>query len=162
MKSIIPRLTTAIIALFTAFVTIPEANATKLRLSGSGYYNLDSRESYFKGGRPQSGRYDNLGAGYYHNAEIGMQRVVNRSNYRSGSMSFELWAMPYYGATSGPVLMTYGLDPLKAGFQYSNASAFGKAVSLNKRKYPEFELYEYTNKGWVWRDLLKFSSKTLL
>ena len=77
-------------------------------------------------------------------------------------MSFELCALNYYGATSGPVLMTYGLDPLKAGFQYSNVSAFGKAVSLNKRKYPEFELYEFTNKGWVWRDLLKFSSKTLL
>jgi len=162
MKSIIPRLTTAIFALFTAVITIPEAHATKLRLSGSGYYNLDSRESYFKAGRPQSGRYDNLGEGYYRNAEIGMDRVVNRSTYRSGSMSFELWAMKYYGADSGLVLMTYGLDPLKAGFQYSNVSAFGKAVSLNKLKYPEFELYEYTNQGWVRRDLLKFSSKTLL
>ncbi len=162
MKFIIPRLTAAAVAILTTAIIIPEAHATKLRLSGSGYYDLASRESYFRGGRPQSGRYDNLGEGYYRNAEIGMERVVNRWNSRSGSMSFELWAMPFYGATSGPVLMTYGLDPLKGGFHYSNVVAFGKAVSLNKRRYPEFELYEYTKKGWVWRDLLKFSSKTLL
>jgi len=162
MKSIIPRLTTAIIALFTAVVSIPEAQATKLTLGGSGYYNLGARETYYSGGRPQSGRYKNLGAGYYHSAEIGMQQITNRSGNRSGSMSFELWAMPYYDATSGPVLMTYGLDPLKAGFHYSAVTAYGKAVSLNKRRYPEFELYEYTSKGWKWRDLLQFSSKTLL
>ncbi len=162
MKSIIPRLTTAVISLLTAAVTIPEATATRLTLGGSGYYNLGVKETYYRGGRAQSGRYDNLGAGYYHSAEIGMQQITNRSGNRSGSMSFELWGLQSYGAQSGVVLMTYGLDPLKSGFHYSGVSAFGKAVSLNKRRYPEFELFEYTNEGWIRRDKLKFSSKTLL
>ncbi|MEO7100706.1 MAG: hypothetical protein ABI162_15195 [Luteolibacter sp.] len=162
MKSTIHKLTTSAFALFAAAAAIPEAHAAKLTLDGTGYCTIPGSEAYYPGGRLQSGRYTNLGADYYHTATIGIKAITNHSSTRSGSMSFELWAMRYYGATTGIVLMTEGLDTLKGGFHFSNVTVSHKAISLNVRRFPELDLFEYTSNGWKWKDVLTFSTKTLL
>src|SRR6478672_2375254 len=125
MKSITHRFTIAAIALVAAVSSVPEARATLVSFGGTGSFNFTSKESYFSGGRAQTGRYRNLGAGYYHSAEYTVKRITNKSSYKSASMSFEFWAMPYLGATSGPILMTYGLGPLGGGYHYSYPTAYG-------------------------------------
>ena len=162
MKSIIHRFTTAAIALLAVAASVPEARATLLSIDGSGSFKFTSKESYFSGGRAQTGRYRNLGAGYYHSAQYTVNRITNSSSYKSASMSFELWSMAYLGATSGPILMTYGLGPLKGGYHYSTPTAYGKAVSLNKYRFPEFDLFEYRDSKWRYRDTLVFTTKSLL
>lgn len=138
------------------------ARAADVTLDGSGYYELGSRASYYRYGTAQSGRYSNLGAGYYNSSEIGMDEVANHSSARTGSLSFELWALPYYRATRGTVLMTQQLGPLWGGYSYLDVSSFGRALSLNRYLYPELNLYEYTRLGWRWRDALSFSYRELL
>ena len=160
MKSIIQK--SSLVALLAVAALIPNAQASKLTLDGTGSYKLGTREAFYPGGAPQSGRYANLGADYYHTTTIGMSEITNHSANRSGSMSFELWGMPYYGATTGIILMTKGLDPLKGGFHFSNVSVTGKAISLNRRRFPELDLFEFTTNGWKWKDVLTFSNKTLL
>ena len=162
MKSTIHKLTTSAVALFAAAAAIPEAHAAKLTLDGTGYCTISGSEAYYPNGRLQSGRYTNLGADYYHTAVIGIKAITNHSSTRSGSMSFELWAMPYYGSTTGIVLMTKGLDTLKGGFHFSDVTVSRKAISLNARRFPELDLFEYTSNGWKWKDSLTFSTKTLL
>lgn len=162
MNTTMKNLVTAAAAVIAIGSSIPEAQATKVRFKGSGDYDLGSRVTYYAGGRPQSGRYTNLGADYYHTTEIDVDQIVNRGTVRSGSLSFEFWAMPFYGATSGVVLMTTGLDPLKPGFHFSNVTHVGKAISLDRRRFPELELFEYTGTGWRSRDFLTFSNKDLL
>ena len=162
MTTTMKNLVTAAAAIIAVASSIPEAQATAVRFKGSAYYNLGSRVNFYASGRPQSGRYTNLGADYYHTAEIGVDRIVNRGAVRSGSLSFEFWAMPFYGATSGVVLMTSGLEPLRAGYHFSDVSSVGKAISLDRRRFPEFELFEYTSRGWASRDFFTFSNKDLL
>jgi hypothetical protein len=155
-------LTTAAVALFAVAASIPEAQATRVTLDGVGYRTLSTSYRYYRYAPEQTGRYESLGADYYRNAEIGIRRITNRGTRRSGSMSFELWAMPYYGATSGIVLMTNGVDPLRAGFRYNDVAGIGKAVFLDRRRFPELDLFEYTSNGWKWRDALTFSNSTRL
>lgn len=157
MKTILHQLTA--IALFAA-AALPEAKATEVTLDGYGSYSL-ARRLVFRPepGVKQSGRKPYLGGGYYHKAEIGMDYITNRTTRRSGDLSFELWAMPYYGATSGVVLMTKGLDSLGGGRSYTNGSAEGYAVLLDRRRFPELNLWEFTRKGWKFRDALSFSRK---
>lgn len=162
MNSNIRPLVTTAISLVAVVTSIPESRAADLTLDGSGYYNLDSREYRSSGRKLQSGRYTSLGANYYHSAEIGMDEINNNSTVGSGSMSFELWAMPYYGANRGPIVMTYGLSPLRGGNYFSDVIAEGEAVSLNRYAFPELDLFEYTRKGWKWRDVLVFSEDDLL
>ena len=162
MNTTMKNLVTAAAAIIAVGSSIPEAQATKVRFKGSADYDLGSRVTYYEGGRPQSGRYTNLGADYYHTAVIAVDRIVNRGTVRSGSLSFEFWAMPFYGATSGVVLMTSGLDPLKAGFHYTDVISQGKAISLDRRRFPELELFEYTSNGWRSRDFYTFSNKDLI
>ena len=138
------------------------AHAADVALEGSGYYELGSRTSYHRYGTAQSGRYSNFGAGYYHTAEIGMEEVANYSNSRSGSLSFELWALSYYGATSGSVLMTQQLGTVWGGYSLVDVAGFGRARSLNRYRYPELNLFEYTRSGWRWRDALSFSYRDLM
>jgi len=138
------------------------ARAADVTLEGFGYYELGSRASYYRYGTAQRGRYSNLGAGYYSTSEIGMEEVANHSISRSGSLSFELWALSYYGATSGTVLMTQQLGPVWGGYSYLDVSSFGRALSLNRYRYPELNLYEYTRYGWRWRDALPFGYRELM
>lgn len=136
------------------------AVAADVTLEGFGYYELGNRTSYYRYGTAQRGRYSNLGAGYYRTSEIGMDEVANHSNSRSGSLSFELWALPYYGATSGTVLMTQQLSPLWGGYSHIDIASYGRALSLNRYRYPELNLYEFTRYGWQWRDALSFGYRT--
>ena len=162
MKSIANKIIAAAIALIALVGVAPEAKATLLALDGYGGYTLGGSKSYSSGGAYQGGRYSNLGAGYYRSGNIRVSQITNYSSNRSGSMSFELWAMPYYGATTGSVLMTTGLNPLYGYNYYSNVSKNGSAKFINKYRYPELNLFEYTSSGWRWRDELTFSTIKLL
>jgi hypothetical protein len=161
MKSLIHRLVlTAGVTLAAA--SIPAAHAAKVTLDGYGYYSLKDVVDYYGKGVKQSGRYTNLGSDYYHKASYRMDFVTNHSSSGSGALSYELWAMPYYGATSGPILITRGLNPLAGGNYYKNASREGLAISLDAMGFPELDLWEYTRSGWKWRSALTFTHKTLL
>lgn len=163
MKSIIQQITAVAAVLFTVAVSVPESQAANIRLKGSGYYRLGSYYIFSHGdGKEQSGRYDYLGSDYYHKIEYGMDYITNTSGYRSGSLSYEFWALPYYGATSGIVLMTRGLSPLPSGARYVNLYRNGWGISLDRYRYPEQNIWEFTSGGWKFRDSLAFSKKTLL
>ncbi len=157
------KFTTAIAVLFATFGTVFESQATDLTLDGSAFYQLGRRITYYGGGGPnQSGRYGSLGSDYYHKATIGSRWITNHSNSRSGDLSFELWAMRYYGATNGIVLMTRGLNPLPGGSYYSRVERSGHAIFLDRFRFPELNLWEFTRNGWKWRDALTFTRKDLL
>jgi hypothetical protein len=163
MKSIIQQITSIAAVLFTVAVSAPESQAANIRLKGSGYYRLGSYYVFSHGGKEQSGRYSYLGTDYYHKIEYGMDYITNTSGYKSGSLSYEFWALPYYGATSGIVLMTRGLGPLSSGARYINLYKNGWGISLNLYRYPEQNIWEYMGGGsWKFRDSLAFSKKTLL
>lgn len=161
MKAIIQTLAAAVIVAGAA-ITAPEAKAANVTLDGFGEYYLGNSVKYYGSGVKQGGRYRNLGADYYHKATIQMDFITNRSNGGTGSLSFEFWAMPYKGATSGIILMTKGLDPLGSKQSYKNVSAKGYAISLNRRRFPELNLWEFTRNGWKFRDVLTFPRKNLL
>lgn len=165
MKSIISKLTLAAIALAGAGFLVPQADAAKLRLEGTGYYEVANKVKYYtKSKAPrQSGRPTyNLGKGYYHKAEIGMDYLVNYSGVKSGTLSFEFWAMPYYGATQGVVLMKEGLNPIRAGREFNNLRAVGWALDLDRRRFPELNIWELSKGGWTFRDALSFDYKVWL
>ncbi|MES2439613.1 MAG: hypothetical protein V4584_11125 [Verrucomicrobiota bacterium] len=162
MKSLIQRLASTGLALFAMSAAIPEAKATNVTLDGYGYYSIGNTVKFYGSGAKQTGRYRNLGRDYYHSTTIRMDFVTNNSNNRSGDMSFEFWAMPYYDATSGIILMTRGVDPLLAGGSNRDFSKKGKAISLDARRFPELNLWEYTRKGWKFRDALTFKNKAWL
>jgi hypothetical protein len=162
-KSTLMKITAAGAALFTILGTVSSALATNLTLDGSGFYELKNHYNYYSGGAHQGGRYKNFGADYYRKATIGMRWITNNSSSKnSGDMSFELWGMPYYGATKGVILMTRGLNYLPANSYYSRPERSGYAIFLNDRRFPELDLWEYTRNGWKWRDVLTFSQKTVL
>ena len=77
-------------------------------------------------------------------------------------MSFEIWAMPYYGATKGIILMTRHLNPLYANNYYVSKERTGYAISLDAYRFPELNLWEFTRNGWKWRDALTFKRKGYL
>jgi hypothetical protein len=162
MKKLIQKLSATVLTVFAATLSMQTAGATNLTLDGSGYYSNSTYAPYYQYGASQSGRYTNLGADYYHSSEIGIDQLTNRSSYRSGTMSFEFWAMPYYGATSGTILMTKSVSSLWGGYKYYDLVKTGKAISLNRYRYPELDLFEYTSYGWKWRDVLVFSNKSYL
>lgn len=164
MKSILCKLTVAAVAIAGMTSFAPKAEAAKLLLDGYGYYKVANKVKYypqFKAPK-QSGRYINLGADYYHKTSYGMDYLTNQSRAKSGDLSFEFWAMPYYGATKGVVLMTHGLKPIKARKTFSKVSAKGWAVDLDRRRFPELSIWEYTRQGWKFRDALTFDYKTWL
>jgi hypothetical protein len=70
--------------------------------------------------------------------------------------------MPFYGASKGIVLMTRGLDPLKPGATRTNKRCNGYAIYLDEFRFPEINIWEYTRKGWKFRDALSFKRDNLL
>ena len=162
MKSIIHLLTTAIAAA-TVIVAAPAAKATDITLDGYGFYKVSKSMKYYKNPGPaQSGRYGRLGKGYYHKTTYGFDFITNRDGNRSGDLSFEFWALPYKGANSGPILMTRAKNPLAGGKSYKDASPSGQGVNLEERAFPDINVWEYTKKGWKFRDALTFSKSTWL
>lgn len=162
MKAIPRNIMAAAAALITLIAATPQSQATKVTLDGSGYYELGTTVKYYGGGVNQTGRYANLGADYYHKATISMQWITNRTSKKSGSLSFEFWGMPYYGATKGIVLMTRSADPLKGGSYYFEKAWKGYAIFLDEYRFPELNLWEYTRRGWKFRDALSFRRDNLL
>jgi hypothetical protein len=161
MKTFFRKIPAGIAALAMSVVA-PHAKATDLTLDGYGYYSLGSRITYFIDGRYQGGRFGNFGKNYYRRATMRTDFITNWSSYRSGSMSYEFWGMPYYGASKGLIVMTRGLDPLGAGRYYKGRTVEGYAISPDSRRYPEFSLWEYTRKGWRFRDALSFTNRVRL
>lgn len=156
MKSITHFLAAAIAAT-VVFTSAPEAEAAKITLAGSGFYKISNKIRYYgEPGPKQSGRFGRLGEDYYHKAVYGFDLITNRSGTRSGDLSFEFWAMPYYGATSGYILMTRGKNRLGGGRSYVDPTPSGQAISLDLRRFPELNIWEFTRKGWVNRDAMTF------
>lgn len=161
MKNFVRRfLTTATCGL--ALSITPVGNAADLTIDGYGSYALSKRVDYFIKGKNQGGRYKNLGSDYYHRASYQMDFITNRSSNSSGSLSYEFWGMPYYGASQGVILMTSGLAPLRGGYSYNKLYVSGYALALDEWRYPDINLWEYTRKGWKFKDSLTFTKKTFL
>ena len=163
MKSIIHKLIAAAVAVSATGFVAPEARAADLRLEGYGYYEVANYVRFYAKPPKQGGRFNKFrGGDYYHKAEIGMDFLTNYSNSRSGDLSFEFWAMPYFGATKGIILMTEGLSPIRANRSFRNLTGEGYAIDLDRRRFPELNLWEYTRKGWKFRDALSFDYKAWL
>ena len=162
MKSIVKSLTAAAVALSAIALSTFEVRAADVRLEGYGEYFLNSNDAFFNRAPKQSGRYRRLERDYYRKTEIQIDLISNLSRTGSGSLSFELWAMPYYGATSGIVMMTRGLSPLRGRRSYEDVSVRGYALSLGEEKIPEFNLWEYTRRGWRNRSHLTFEISDIL
>ncbi len=162
MKLITNTLIAASSMLLSISGTTPQATAANLTLDGNGYYELGNSEFYLRRGAGQSGRYSNLGKSYYQDSEMGISRITNNSFTRSGSMSFELWAKPFYSSTSGIIMMTRGFSPLSGAFNYPSVASYGVALSLRQWRFPELNLYERGRRNWEWRDALTFSKSDYL
>ena len=162
MKTIANSLIAASSLLIGISGTTPQASAADLTLDGTGYYELGNSEFFLRRGAGQSGRYSNLGRNFYQDAELGISRITNNSFSRSGSMSFEFWAKPFYSATSGIIMMTRGFNPLSGDFNYPNVQTFGTAISLRQWRFPELNLFERGRRNWEWRDALTFSQSDYL
>jgi hypothetical protein len=162
MKTFFRNLTATAVALFTLSASIPEAKAANVTLDGFGFYKIGNKVKFYNRGPEQTGRYRNLGSDYYHKVRIQTDFINNRSNSRSGSLSYEFWAMPFYGATSGIILMTRGLNPIPARGGYDDVSKEGLAISIAARRFPEINIWEFTRNGWKFRDSLTFTRKAYL
>lgn len=162
MKTIIRQSLAVAAALFTVAGPVPESHAAAVKLEGYGYYETGKHDVFSSNGKEQSGRYRNLGRDYYHKVEYGIDFVTNYSNSSTGSLSYEFWAMPYYGATTGIVLMTRKLGTLARSEDFENVWKYGYAVSLDRNRFPEQSLWELTSSGWKFRDALSFSRRTNL
>jgi hypothetical protein len=147
----------AITAMVSMFGGMSVAQATDLSLRGYGSVNESAYESYSYYGAPQSGRYRNLGEGYYRRTTIRVDGISNYSSWRSGSLSFELWAMPYYGANSGNVLMTTNAGAVYGRSTKWNVQRTGNKVALDEFAFPELNIWEYTRYGWSFADNIAFS-----
>ena len=162
MKAHISSISFATVALSALFAIAPTAKAARITLDGYANYQLSNYERYYSRGRNQQGRYRNLGADYYRNSNTRIDAITNRSRNKSGSLSFEFWAMPFYGANSGTVLTTSGTGRI-SGFKSRNrVSKRGSAISLNRYAFPEINIWEYTRRGWRFRDAVSFSRRDLL
>lgn len=157
MKTAKVRFGIAFVAMVSMFGGISGAKAADLELRGYGSVSESRYESYLRYGAAQDGRYRNLGAGYYRRTTIGVDGIRNYSSFGSGSLSFELWAMPYYGASSGSVLMTTYAGSVYGSATKWNVYRTGNKEAFNGYAFPELNLWEYTRSGWGFRDNIAFS-----
>jgi hypothetical protein len=88
--------------------------------------------------------------------------VVNSGGGTSGTLRLQTWATasPYSGGTiNGYILGTYRMNPLRAGYQYTNVRGNAKYYSPPSGVYyTTVTLEEYTSSGFVIVDYLTFSS----
>jgi len=147
----------AFVAMVSMFGGFSVAKAADLELRGFGSVNESPFETYSRFGAAQDGRYRNLGAGFYRRTTIAVDGIRNYSSFGSGSLSFELWAMPYYGATSGSVLMTTNAGTVFGRATKLNVIRTGNKVAFDGFAFPELNLWEFTRSGWGFRDNIAFS-----
>lgn len=159
MKTSIAQFTIAAAVVFAFASTAPEAKCADVAFQGFGSYDVRSSERFFSRPPRQGGRFRSLGADFYRRAEIEVDAVRNFSRGRSGNMSFELWAMPFFGASRGSVLMTNGLRPLNGRRSFRGVFATGFAVSLNQPGFAELSLWEFNRRRWRFRDALSFTNR---
>jgi hypothetical protein len=158
MKTVKFRFGIAFVAVVSMFVGISGAKAADLELGGYGTVSESPYEGYSYYGARQTGRYRNLGEGYYRRTTIRVDGIRNYSSGRSGALSFELWAMPYYGADNGFVLMTTNASSVYGLSTKWNVYRTGNKVALDDYAFPELNLWEYNRGfGWGFRDNLTFS-----
>lgn len=157
MKIAKVRFGIAFVAIVSLFNGISVAKAADLELGGYGAVSESSYERYSYSGASQSGRYRNLGEGYYRRTTISADGIRNYSSWRSGTLSFELWALPYYGATSGSVLMTTNAGTINGRSTKWNMYRTGNKMALDDYAFPELNLWEYSSGGWNYRDNITFS-----
>lgn len=153
---------TAAAAVFAVSATAPTVAASEITLDGPAYFSLSKKARFYSRGSSQGGRYSNLGRGYYRRADLGIGAVDNYSPYETGDLSFEFWALPFYGATKGVVLMTTDIGWLEGDQSFVDLEMTGSAVFLNRRRFPEMNIWEYTYDGWEFRDAFAFARKTRL
>jgi len=157
MKTAKVRFGIVFVAMVSMFGGISGAKAADLELRGYGSVNESPYEAYSRYGATQDGRYRNLGAGYYRRTTIAVDGIRNYSSFGSGSLSFELWAMPYYGASSGSVLMTTNAGTVFGRATKLNVIRTGNKVAFDGYAFPELNLWENTRSGWGFRDNITFS-----
>ena len=157
MKTAKIRFGIAFVAMVSMFGGISEVKAADLELRGLGSVSESPRQAYLRFGAAQDGRYRNLGAGFYRRTTIAVDGIRNYSGFSSGSLSFELWAMPYYGATSGSVLMTTNAGTVFGRATKLNVIRTGNKVDYGGFAFPELNLWEFTRSGWGFRDNIAFS-----
>lgn len=156
------RMFAAAAAVFAISAPAPMAKAADITLDGPAFFSLAKKARYFSGGSSQGGRYENLGRGYYRRANLGIGAVDNYSPYESGDLSFEFWAMPFYGATKGVILMTTDIGWLEGDQSFVDLEMTGSAISLNRKRFPEMNIWEYTYDGWAFRDAFAFARRSRL
>lgn len=133
------------------------AEASKIRFRGPANYELGTRITY-RDGAYQSGRYDSLGSGYYHSGNIGMRWIDNRSFVRSGPLSFEFWALPYVGASSGPILATSSAPRILGGSSLYDLQKHSPTLYIERRRFPDINIWEWrAASGWSFKDSFTFS-----
>ena len=138
---------------------VPATQATDVNLEGYWRYFLQGARTYFPYGTSQSGRYSNLGAGYYRYGYISGGRISNRDSYRSGSLSLEFWQLDYYASGSGRIMFTRGFGPLYSNYYYPSVSKSGYFRSPNRWGYGKLVLTEYAGNGrWQAVDRINFGS----
>ncbi|MES2997309.1 MAG: hypothetical protein V4733_10925 [Verrucomicrobiota bacterium] len=160
MKFLTPSI---IVATFTlASLAIP-AVASDIQLRGPANYILSNDIGYDPDGKRQDGRYSNLGDGYYSEGEVRTRWVINHSGHRTGWLACEFWALKFVDATSGPILLTGGVEPLEGG-EVREFGADGWVRFLNRRRFPDINVWERTTKTkrWLFRDAITFNRKDLL
>lgn len=157
MKTAKIRFGIAFVAMVSMFGGISEVKAADLELRGLGSVSESPRQAYLRFGAAQDGRYRNLGAGFYRRTTIAVDGIRNYSGFSSGSLSFELWALPYYGATSGSVLMTTNAGTVFGRATRLNVIRTGNKVGYGGFAFPELNLWEFTRSGWGFRDNIAFS-----
>lgn len=152
MKTQVSRGTTAIgtaLLFMVIALSAPLAMAAKLKMDG-GFVTLgvDKAIRFTQ----QSGRYPDLGKNYYRTATIGCTAIRNTSTAgRSGQLSLEYWALPYYTSKTGTPLMSVLLPSIKGGKRINNVNEIGPAAYYNAEGYVQLRLYEYTSGKWVLR-----------
>ena len=142
-------------------IAAPFSEAAKIRFAGEATYKLGNKVKFYSQGTRQTGRRSNFGPDYYHTSSIGMRQVSNLSSSKSGNLSFEFWAMPYYGASNGIILQTAGLSPIKAGGYISKLRRDGHALFINRSRFPDLNIWERTGNGWKFRDSITYSWKEI-
>ena len=154
MKLLPPDSSALIAVMMISLGTGPAARSSNVTIDGSGFTDLNSSVRYFGGEVKQSGRFTSLGINHYRKAEFGVKWISNRSPHRTGNLGIELWAMPYYGADQGVVLMSRAVEPLAGAAYYFREEWKGFAILLRQKRFPEINLWEHTRKGWKWPDKL--------
>jgi hypothetical protein len=130
-------------------LSAPFAMAAKFKIDG-GFVTLGEDKVIRLS--QASGRYSNLGKNYYRTATIGCTAVRNISaSGRSGQLSLEYWALPFFTSKTGTPLMSALLPSIKGGKKLSNVSKVGPAAYYNADGYIQLRLYEFSAGKWVLR-----------